>query len=173
MSALQTLRAPWSPLTSTLDRRMRALADRLQSARRRGWFRSTPVYSRHAPVSEADIAALEHRLGCPIPEDLRSWLLIMGFGDIDDALSLRSEWFQPVESGQLRGGFRFAQDELGNFYACAPGGDSVAFFPRSEPAYAMLSPSFRDFLEELERRDYKIIEWADSLELAPYEWAAV
>ena len=152
---------------------MRALADRLQSARRKGWFPSTPVFARHAPVSQADIAALEFRLGGPIPEDLRSWLLIMGFGDIDQALSFRSEWFQPVESGQLRGGFRFAQDELGNFYASAPSAGSVAFFPRSEPAYAMLSPSFRNFLEELERRDYKIIEWVNSLELTPYEWAAV
>jgi len=161
------------PVTFTLDRRMRALADRLLSARCKGWLRSGPVFEPYASVSPADIAALELRVGRAIPESLRSWLELVGFGDIDEALSFRAEWVQPVEFGRLKGGFRFAQDDGGNFYACAPSGDSVAFFPRSEPAYAMLSASFREFLEELEKRDYKVIEWTDSVERMPYEWAAV
>ncbi|WP_431097197.1 SMI1/KNR4 family protein [Polaromonas aquatica] len=152
---------------------MRDLVERLLSARRKAWFRSRPVFEGCAAASDAEVAAIEAQVGRRLSEDMRIWLVTAGFGDIDGTLSIRREWFQLVEEGELKGGFRFAQDELGNFYACAPDGHRVVFFSRSEPAYAVIAPSFCSFVEELERRDYKVIEWMASMKLAPYSWDAI
>lgn len=152
---------------------MRDLVDRYLSARRKGWFRSRPVVEWSVPLSAGDLDALEKRIGCTLPPDLKTWLALVGYGDIDQTFSIRNEWFQPVEDGELKGGCRFAQDVLGNFYAFGPGSEEVVFFSRSEAAYALLAPSFQAFLTTLERRDYKILEWVDSMELSPYAWSAV
>lgn len=118
------------------------------------------------------MSALEARVGRTLPASLKSWLTQVGFGDIDQSLSFRSEWVEPVQEGQLKGGLRFAQDELGNFYAFGPDSVRIVFFSRSEPAYAVIAPSLEAFLSELERRDFKIIDWVESLELEPYAWSA-
>jgi hypothetical protein len=116
--------------------------------------------------------AVESRLGRKVPAPLKSWLALVGYGDADQALSFRSEWLERVDEGELKGALRFAQDVLGNFYAFAPDNERIVFFSRSEPAYAVLAPSFEAFLGELERRDFKIVDWVESLELAPYAWSA-
>ena len=152
---------------------MHDLADRLLSARRRGWLRSRPVFENSGLVSEDDLAALEQRVCCLLPPDLKAWLSLAGYGDIDQTFSIRNEWFQPVRNGELKGGCRFAQDELGNFYAFGPAHERLMFFSRSEPGYAVLAPSFQEFLTELERRNFKILEWVDSVKLSPYTWSAV
>jgi len=152
---------------------MHDLANRLLSERRKGWLRSRPVFEPYAPVSDGDLVAIEQRVGRPLPADLKSWLVFVGYGDIDRALSFRSEWFQPIDQGELKGGCRFAQDELGNFYAFEPTNERVVLFTRSEPAYAVLAPSFQAFLTELESRDYKVTEWMESVQLSPYAWSAV
>ena len=151
---------------------MRDIAVRLLSERRKGWIRSRPIFKPYAPVSQGELAAIEQRISCALPDDLKSWLALVGYGDIDQALSFRNEWFQAVEEGEFRGGCRFAQDDLGNFYAFGLGGEQVVFFSRSEPAYAILTPSFRAFLIELMRRDYRILEWVESMELSHYAWSA-
>jgi hypothetical protein len=151
---------------------MRELIDRLLVARRKSWLRARPVFERYAAVSEADLSRIEARLRTELPADLKAWLLAVGFGDIDGALSFRAEWFQAIEAGQLRGGFRFAQDELGNFLGAPYAESQVAFLSRSEPGYAVLAPTFETFLQELERRDYKIMDWVQSVELVPYAWTA-
>lgn len=151
---------------------MRELARRVLTARRKGWIRSRPLFEPHAPATEPDLAAAAARVGRALSPALKSWLTLVGYGDIDRSLSFRSEWLEPVEAGELKGGLRFAQDELGNFYAIGPDNERVVFFARSEPAYAVLAPSFEAFLCELERRDFKVIDWVQSLELAPYAWSA-
>lgn len=151
---------------------MSELADRLLAARRKGWLRSRPIFAPHAQASATDLTEVERRIGRSLPLDLKAWLLRVGYGDIDQALSFRNEWFQPVEEGEHKGGFIFAQDELGNFYACPRDDGRVVFFSRSEPAYAVIAPSFDAFLSELERRDYKIVDWMESATLSPYAWSA-
>ena len=152
------------------DSGMRALVDRLLSTRRKEWRRFKPMFERQTPVLAADITAIETRLEQRLPEDMRTWLILMGFGTINDDLNIQAGWFQLVGgSGHLKDGFMFAQDELGNFYACAPTGN-IVFFDRHEPGHAVLAPTFRVFLEELELRAYKIMDWVDSVKLAPYEW---
>jgi hypothetical protein len=151
---------------------MRAVVERLLSARRRGLLRSRPVFIAFEDATLLEISAAENRVGRPLPEDLKEWLSLLGFGDVGEELGFRKEFFAPIAAGELKGGAQFAQDILGNFYAFPPSGGNVVFFSRSEPGFAVLGPSFRAFLEELERRDYRIIDWVNSLELSPYAWSA-
>jgi hypothetical protein len=161
------------PVTFTLDRRVRDLVERLLAARRKSRFKSRRVFEAYAPATPADLSAAESHVGRALPEDLKAWLSLVGFGDVGEDLGFRKEFFAPVAGGKLKGGAQFAQDILGNFYAFPPDGDHVVFFSRSAPGYAEMAPSFRAFLEELEQRDYKVTDWVDSLELLPYAWSAV
>lgn len=151
---------------------MRELAEHLLAARRKGWFRSRPVFEPYAAASPSDFAAAEDGLVRALPVELKSWLMLVGFGNVGEDLGFRKEFFSPVREGEFEGGAQFAQDILGNFYAFPPNDERVVFFSRSEPGYAVLSPSFRAFLEDLQRREYKLIEWVESLKLSPYAWTA-
>ena len=126
----------------------------------------------HRASADALFAAAEARVGRALPEDLKSFLSLVGFGDVGEDLGFRKEFFSSVEEGQFKEGTQFAQDILGNFYAFPPDDGRVLFFSRSEPGFTVLAPSFLAFLEELQRRDYKLIEWVDSVELSPYAWSA-
>lgn len=106
----------------------------------------------------------------PLPDDLREWLLQVGYGDLDDDLSFRAQWFAAIRTGQLKGGAIFAQDGLGNFYAFDASERHIYYLSRSEPVYAKISASFTEFLEELIRRDYKLEDWVDELETRAYDW---
>ena len=149
---------------------MRDLADRILSRTRKGWLRSRPLFEPHRAVSESDLAQVEAKVK-ELPSDLEAWLLAVGYGDIDGDLSFRAEWFNEVDRGDAKGAVIFAQDILGNFYAYAPERE-IIFFSRSTPEYAILAPSFREFMEELERRDFKVMDWVESIVLLPYHWGA-
>jgi SMI1/KNR4 family protein SUKH-1 len=152
---------------------MQDLADRFLAARRKGWLRSRAILEHCAVPSENEVHALEEATGCSLPLDMREWLAIVGFCNVDDDLSFRPEWFRRIDQGQLEGALLFAQDTLGNFYGYVPADGSIVFFSRSEPAFAVLAPSFRGFLERLESRNFKVMEWVESLTLASYDWQAV
>jgi len=151
----------------TLDVDM--LAKTVLSASRKGLLRKKPVFKPHVATSSAELSKLEGEIGTPLPNDLRNWLLAVGYGDIDDELSFRREWLASIESGQLKGSARFAQDILGNFYAFDASG-RIFFLSRSEPAFAAMSKGFLEFIEELVRRDYKLVDWVNTLETQKYEW---
>lgn len=151
---------------------MHELAARLLSQTRNKWFRRRPLWEASQPVTASEVERIEAKVGVPLPQDLEAWLLAVGYGDVDETLSFRYEWFQAVERGQLRGSVVFAQDDLGNFYAYLPNDGSIWFFKRSEPKYAAVCSSFRAFMEELERRDFRLDQWMDSLPCAPYRWDA-
>jgi hypothetical protein len=152
---------------------MQDLADRFFAARRKGLFRSHPVLENCVVPSSGDVAALEEAGKFTLPADMRAWLAIVGFCTLNDELSFRPEWFRRVEAGVLKGALMFAQDSLGNFYGYVPADGTIVFFSRSEHGYAVLAPSFRGFLEGLETRHLKVTEWAESLNLAAYDWQAV
>lgn len=139
------------------------------SVSRKGFLRRSPLFKPHEKISVDDLDALDRKIGTPIPNELRDWLFAVGYGDIDEEISFREEWFTAIESGQLKGGAIFAQDVLGNFYAFDSLG-KIYYFPRSQSVFAIMSESFLKFIEEIIRRDYKLIDWGDSLETQPYEW---
>jgi len=148
---------------------MDALAKTVLSARRKGLLGSKPVFKPHLATSSAELSKLEDEIGTSLPNDLCNWLLVLGYGDIDEELSFRREWMASIASGQLKGSARFAQDILGNFYAFDSGGH-IFFLSRSEPVFAAMSKSFLEFIKELIRRDYKLINWVSTLETQRYEW---
>ncbi|WP_428573439.1 SMI1/KNR4 family protein [Ramlibacter sp.] len=148
---------------------MEELAKSILSARRKGLFRTKRIFEPYSTPNSDDLRRIEAALPIPLPNELRTWLLLAGFGDIGEELSFREEWFAAIESGPLRGSTRFAQDILGNFYAFDLSG-SIYYICRSEPKFAPLSNSFFEFIDELVRRDYHIVEWVSALDSQPYEW---
>jgi hypothetical protein len=149
---------------------MDALVKTVLATTRKGFFRTRPVFRPHASVSPEDLLALESRLGAAIPGDLRDWLLMVGYGDLDDELSFREEWFVLLEYGQLEGGATFAQDELGNHYAFDPLHGGIYYLARSEAVFSPIAANFLEFMQGLVSRDYKLIDWVDALETQPYAW---
>lgn len=146
-----------------------ALAKTLLSESRKGFFRRSPVFKKHGGASPGDLTSIEKKIGTQIPEDLQRWILAVGFGDIGDEISFRKEWFAVIDEGPLRGGARFAQDILGNFYAFDSLG-SIYYLSRSQPVFAVISKSFCQFIAELISRDYRLIDWVSTLETQGYEW---
>lgn len=151
----------------TLD--INELTKTVLSASRKGLLRRKPIFKPYAATFSDELSKVEQEIGALMPNDLRNWLLAVGYGDIDDELSFRRDWFARIESGKLTGGARFAQDILGNFYAFDSSG-RIFYLCRSEPVFSAVSENFLKFIEELIRRDYKLIDWVNSIETQKYEW---
>ena len=147
---------------------MRELAARVLTKTRKRWFKTHPLFESHAPVTSSELERIEKKVGITLPADLQDWLLSVGYGDVDESLSFRYDWFSRVERGALLGAVIFAQDELGNFYAYSPKDWSIMFVSRSASKLTTVAPSFLAFMEELERRDFKLEYWMDSLPSEPY-----
>jgi hypothetical protein len=145
------------------------IARTVQSATRKKFFRQKPVFTPYKAVSLNELEAIERRIGIAMPSDLRRWLQALGYGDVDEELSFRQEWFFAMERGELKGGALFAQDPQGNFFGFDIHG-RIYFFSRSAPFFSMISESFSGFIEELVRRDYKVRDWVDTLAAQRYEW---
>jgi hypothetical protein len=145
------------------------LVKTVHSAARKGYFRRRRIFKPYRTASPGELDAVERKIGIVMPSDLRRWILTLGYGDIDGDLSFREGWFVAIKSGELKGGALFAQDTLGNFYGFDICG-CIYFFSRSAPVFSKLSDSFSDFIEELVRRDYRILDWVDTLATQRYEW---
>ncbi len=144
---------------------MRDVAARMLKVSRRKWFQTRPSFRPHKPVTSEEIAAIEARDGLSLPDDLKGWLLEVGYGDVDETLSFRSEWFCAIEQGEFVGDLVFAQDDVGNFYSFTPDDGKVVFLSRSGDGYAIVATSFSAFMEELEHRNYQLEKWTSSLAL--------
>ena len=147
---------------------MRKFAARILSRTRKHWFKVRPLFAAYKPIALPEIERIEKKIGTTLPEDLKVWLLSVGYGDIDEILSFRYDWFTQVRQGHLQGAVIFAQDNLGNFYAYLQSGGNIVFLPRSSPEYADIAPSFLVFMEELERQDFKLGDWMNGLRWLPY-----
>jgi hypothetical protein len=139
---------------------MDKIAKTILSAKRRKFLRSRPVFERHAPVSEAELFRLATALNFKFALGLSKWLLLAGYGDIDETLSFREEWFSIIEGA---GHVSFAQDIVGNRYAFNPKDGSIYYIGHPERVAVRVSDDFPSFLQELIRRDYRLKEWMDSI----------
>ncbi|HET7864753.1 MAG TPA: hypothetical protein VFL86_10155, partial [Burkholderiaceae bacterium] len=78
---------------------MHVIAQRIRTKRRERWFRSRPLFRQFKPVGLADIERVEGKIGVSLPDDLKVWLLSVGYGDVDDTLSFRHDWFHAIDQG--------------------------------------------------------------------------
>ena len=145
------------------------LTEAILGAKRKSFLRQRPIFERFAAASTEDVLALERELGCSIFPDLRYWLVTAGFGDLDQTLSIRSSWFNRWSPGNELDLAIFATDELADRYAFEPTSGEIVFFSVGEHGHAKLANSFEEFLSELVRRDYKIIDWTTGLDLQFFE----
>jgi hypothetical protein len=133
-------------------------------------FRSVPLYRPYKEVTEDDLQSIEAKHAVRLPDSLRYWLASVGYGDLDDDLSFRSEWFNVIDRGELTSHVIFGQDTGGNFYSFGPDSGSICYICRSESVFAHIASDFCEFLTELERRDFKLEDWMSSLPTRPYDW---
>lgn len=136
------------------------------SAKRRRLLRSRPVFERYNPVSEAELFRLATGLNFKFSLGLSKWLLLAGYGDIDEILSFRENLFSVINGGPLDGYISFAQDVAGNRYAFNPADGSIYYISQAEQFSAQISSDFPSFLQELIRRDYQLTAWMESLPLS-------
>ena len=151
---------------------MSTLFTRVLSAKRRRVLGSKPIFEPYEPASQSALSAIESRIACELPASLRAWLLQAGFGDLNEELSFRPEWFSPIDRGPLKGNAIFAQDILGNYYSFSPTNGEIHYVCRSAPEFARIATDFCAFLEELESRSFQLEQWVKGLEASPYEWGA-
>lgn len=145
---------------------MDEIAKIILSAKRRKFLRGRPIFVRFAPVSEAELFHLARGLNFKFVLGLSKWLLLAGYGDIDETLSFRKEWFSVIDGGAADGLISFAQDTAGNRYAFNPKDGSIYCIRHPDQIVARISDDFLSFLQELIRRDYQLKEWLDSISRA-------
>jgi len=147
---------------------MQSVATRILAMTRKRLLGVRALFEPYEPVSLGEIDRIEKITGTPLPPDLTTWLLTAGYGDLDQVLSFRHDWFQTITEGHLTDAVIFAQDDLGNFYAFWPSDGRIYFLNRSAPEYAAAAASFESFMQELERRDFQLEEWMRGLPHLPY-----
>ncbi len=135
------------------------------SAKRKSFLTSKPIFHFHAPATEMDLFLTARRLDCKLMVGLCQWLRAAGYGDINDTLIFRDDYFSTITQGALTGYITFARDEVGNAYAFKPQEGAIYFVSLHENAYARMANDFHEFLQELVRRNYNLPEWRESLAL--------
>ena len=148
---------------------METLTERLLNTTKKKFFGSKPVYESRGRPSEEELASVEVEHDVKLPPDLRYWLQSAGYGTFGDEILIDPCCFNVIAEGDAKGHFIFAQDGLGNFYSFPAGRNSIVFLSRRTPEWAEVAESFRQFLEDLEQRDFEICNWSMSLDLQPYE----
>lgn len=149
---------------------MKSLCTSILCSRRKRLFGSRPIFEKYEPESDFDLGSLESKHDFTFPEDLRFWLNECGFGDLDQQLSIRADWINVIDRGELTGHVIFAQDDLGNFYCFENGGGPVHYLCRSAPEYAPVADSFQNFIQLLVDQDFNIEALIETLTTALYSW---
>lgn len=145
---------------------MDEIAKTILSAKRKKFLRSRPVFECYTPVSEAELFHLATGLNFKFSLGLSKWLRLAGFGDIDETLSFRKEWFSVINGTPQDGYVSFAQDISGNHYAFNPADGSIHCISNPEKLATRIADDFPSFLQELIQRDYQLTAWMDGARLA-------
>lgn len=135
------------------------------AAKRKHFLLSKPVFKFFAPAAEMDLFITAQKLEKKLAVGLSQWLRSAGYGDINETLMFRNDYFACVSQGALTGCVTFARDEVGNSYAFKPEDGSIYYISLHECAYARMSDNFLAFLQELIKRDYNLAQWRESLAL--------
>ena len=145
---------------------MKKLIDTILADKRKRFLIKKPIYQTSSRVNEMDLFRIAKKLDCKLSVGLSKWLLTAGYGDIEQSLSFREDWFCLLENGPLQGKVAFAQDNKENTYAYDPKDGAIYFV--GQGGYARMTDDFNQFLEELVKRKYDLAGWRDSLQLQHY-----
>lgn len=145
---------------------MKKLIDTILADKRKRFLVKKPIYQTSSRVNEMDLFRIAKKLDCKLSVGLSKWLLTAGYGDIEQSLSFREDWFCLLENGPLKGKVAFAQDDKENTYAYDPKDGAIYFV--GQDGYARMADDFNEFLQELVNRRYNLAEWRDSLDLQHY-----
>lgn len=135
------------------------------AAKRKGFLSSKPVFKFFAPAAEMDLFMTAQKLERKLSVGLCQWLRTAGYGDINETLMFRNDYFACISHGELTGCVTFARDEVGNSYAFKPEDGSIYYISMHESAYARMSDNFISFLHELLERDYNLAQWREKLSM--------
>lgn len=149
---------------------MKDVLHAINTTTRKSFFGRKPMYKPHAVVTDIDLTSAEEAIRCTLPSSLKELLCSIGYGDLNNELSFRKEWWQVLEVGQLKGNVVFAQDDRGNLYTFSPDTGEVHYIDRFDGSYAQLAPSFDLFLRGLMDRNFEVVYWAEHLPQQPYEF---
>lgn len=133
-------------------------------AKRKHFLHSKPIFHFFAPAPEMDLFMTARKLNCKLSVGLSQWLRIAGYGDINETLIFRSDYFASIAEGALAGCVTFARDELGNSYAFSPKDEGIYYIDQHGDAYARMADNFIFFLQELIQRDYNLAQWRDTIQ---------
>ena len=133
------------------------------AAKRKHFLHSKPIFHFSAPAAEMDLFMIARKLDCKLSVGLCQWLRAAGYGDINETLTFRNDYFASITEGALAGCVTFARDELGNLYAFSQNDEGIYYIDQHGDVYARMSGNFMSFLQELIRRDYNLAQWRDSL----------
>lgn len=142
---------------------MQDIIKTILAAKRKSFLSSKPIFRFHAPAAEMDLFMTARKLNCKMTNGLSRWLRTAGYGDINETLMFRSDFFSLITEGTLKGHVTFARDELGNTYAFNPKDGSIYLIDHLGESYANIANDFLGFLEELIKRNYDLPQWRESL----------
>lgn len=150
---------------------MKKTIDTVLSAKRKRFLRNQPIYQTSARASEMGLYKVAKKLQCKLTLGLSKWLLEAGYGDIENNLSFREDWFCLLNRSPLPSLVAFAHDDQDNLYAYDPKKDTIYFIAADNSGYARLADDFCTFLNELIKRDYDLPTWRDSFTLEKFDTA--
>jgi len=136
------------------------------SAKRRRFLLNRPIYKLHHSTSEAGLFRLATELNFKFTLGLSKWLRFAGFGDIDEVLIFREEYFSKIDGGPLGFLVTFARDPAGNHFAFSLNDGSIYLIHQPDLFKTCLSESFTAFLQELIQRDYQLQDWISGISSA-------
>ncbi|KAG1694681.1 hypothetical protein GQR58_006681 [Nymphon striatum] len=146
------------------------IIDRILTSQKKRLFGSKPIYEPYKKLDIDSINEIQNQENIIFPQELISWYLKAGFGDINEVFSLRKEWLSIIDRGELKNHVIFAQDDLGNFFSFSQVNGEINYICRHEYVYALLATNFLDFLSNLEKQSFNLQEIIDNLDTASYDW---
>jgi len=135
-------------------------------AKRRRFLLNRPIYKLHHSTSEAGLFRLATELNFKFALGLSKWLRLAGYGDIDESLTFREEYFSKIDGGSLGILVTFARDPAGNQFAFSLNDGTIYLIHHPDLLKVRLSDSFISFLQELIRRDYQLHDWITAISSA-------
>jgi len=150
---------------------MEHLISEIKNAKRkRFFFWEEHIFSFGSRISSEELCALENNHGFTFPSKIRTLLLELGQGFVNDLYIHGVDMIYPFdeENGNIEGFVTFASDDLGNYYAFSPKSKDVdvIYYCCHDPlGYCAVAKGAEDFLSIFVNNGFKITDYVYNLDL--------